>query len=208
MLDKLLYFDTTLVFDTYIDCLLKEVESAKNKAERYAHSLEDKVAERTQQLKELSQCDPLTDIYNQRAMFDFLRRELLMAKRNQTKLSVIYFDIDKFKLINDKEGHLKGDEVLKAISGFLLQTIRETDLACRYGGDEFCVILPDCDAENAQLICGKIINHFVNKYPNYSLSMGVSETGGDKWCLGEEIIRQADEKMYFAKKEKGSQIRF
>ena len=57
----------------------------------------------------------MTNIYNQRAMYDYFRRELATAKRNELKLSMIYFDVDKFKLINDKEGHVKGDEVLKKI---------------------------------------------------------------------------------------------
>lgn len=203
LLDKLLSFDTTLVFDTYIDSLLGEVKSAKNKAEDYAHSLEEKVAERTKQLEELAQCDSLTDIYNQRAMYDFLRRELLVAKRNEENLSVIYFDIDDFKKINDEEGHLKGDEVLKATSQCILQSKRETDLACRYGGDEFCLVLPNCNTENAHRICEEIVTHFTHRYPNYSISMGVSETGADNWCLPEEMIRQADEKMYSSKKSAG-----
>lgn len=83
-LDRLIYFDTTLVFDTYIDSLVGEIESAKRITEEYAKSLEEKVAERTQQLEMLAKLDPLTDIYNQRAMQEALKRELAAAKRRKT----------------------------------------------------------------------------------------------------------------------------
>lgn len=203
-LDSLFYFDTTLVFDTYIDSLVSEIESAKNKTEIYARSLEEKVAERTRQLERLAKLDPLTNIYNQRAMLDVLRRELAASKRYDNKLSFVYFDIDNFKAINDDEGHLKGDEVLKSIGQILSDDIRESDLACRYGGDEFCLILPDCSTNNAKEVCEKIVHHFTEKYPSYSLSMGISEAGINMSV--DELIRNTDEKMYLAKKEKGSYI--
>jgi diguanylate cyclase (GGDEF)-like protein len=203
-LDKLFYFDTTLVFDTYIDCLVGEIEAAKNKTEAYAKSLEEKVVERTKQLAEQARLDPLTNIYNQRAMQDVLRKELAMAKRHETKLALVYFDVDHFKNINDTQGHIKGDEVLKSIGQIMINSIREVDMACRYGGDEFCLILPDCNIENASNLCKKIIQKFTDKYPNYSLSIGIAES--DEHADSEQLIKAADEKMYQAKKEKGSFI--
>jgi len=206
-LDKLLYFDTTLVFDTYIDCLVGEIENAKNRTEVYAKSLEEKVAERTQQLEEQAQMDPLTNLYNQRAMQDLLRRDLSTSKRRQVKLSLVYFDVDKFKDINDTHGHLKGDEVLKNIGQAMLNNVRETDVPCRYGGDEFCIILPDCGADEAKVICEKIIKEFGDRYPDYSLSIGIAETGLDEYIDGDNLIKMADDKMYLAKEDNGFQIR-
>lgn len=206
-LDKLLYFDTTLVFDTYIDCLVGEIENAKNRTEIYAKSLEEKVAERTQQLEEQAQMDPLTSLYNQRAMQEFLRRDLATSKRRQAKLSLVYFDVDKFKTINDTHGHIKGDEVLKNIGQAVLNNVRSTDVPCRYGGDEFCIILPECGLDEAKVICEKIIKEFGDKYPEYSISIGIAETGTDEYIDGEELIKSADDKMYLAKKESGFQIR-
>ncbi|MEJ1297198.1 MAG: GGDEF domain-containing protein [Candidatus Sedimenticola sp. (ex Thyasira tokunagai)] len=206
VLDNLLYFDNTLVFDTYIDSLVGEIESAKRKTEAYAKSLEEKVAERTRQLEEQARLDPLTGIYNQRAMQDVLRRELATAKRRDSKLSIVYFDVDHFKKINDTQGHIKGDEVLKNIGQAMLDSIREVDVACRYGGDEFCLILPECDIENARDICNKVIKRFSERYPDYSLSMGISGIGPGEYVEGDILIKNADEKMYFAKKEKGSFI--
>ena len=207
-LDKLLYFDITLVFDTYIGSLISEIENAKQKTEIYARSLEEKVAERTKQLEELSRVDPLTNLYNQRAMYDYLRRELLNAKRNSTKLSLIYFDVDKFKQINDIEGHIKGDEVLKNVAKILANSVREVDISCRYGGDEFVLILPNCDIQNAKGICEKIIKAFSEKYPTYSLSIGIAETGTESYVDSEQLIKMADKKMYLAKEENGFQVRY
>ena len=206
-LDKLLYFDTTLVFDTYIDCLVGEIENAKNKSEEYAKSLEEKVADRTQQLKEQAQKDPLTNLYNQRAMQENLRRDISISKRRQVKLSLVYFDIDKFKDINDTFGHIKGDEVLKSIGQTMLDNVRETDIPCRYGGDEFCIILPECSSDEAKVICEKVIKEFSDRYPDFSLSIGIAETGIDEYIDGEALIKKADENMYLAKTENGSQIR-
>jgi diguanylate cyclase (GGDEF)-like protein len=207
-LDKLLYFDTTLIFDTYIESLIGEIENAKRRTEAYAKSLEKKVTERTQQLEKLAKLDPLTNIYNRRAMQEVLCRELVVAKRRKTKLSFVYFDIDNFKQINDKHGHIKGDEVLKHIGQILLGNLRASDIPCRYGGDEFCFILPDCDIENAKPVCKKIIKSFVKKYPDFSLSMGITETGKESYIDDDSLIKAADEKMYLAKKESGPKICF
>ena len=87
-LDKLIYFDTTLIFDTYIESLVDEIRTEKQKTEQYAKSLEAKVAERTKQLEALSRIDPLTNLNNQRAMYDTLRKEILNAKRDKTTLSL------------------------------------------------------------------------------------------------------------------------
>ncbi len=205
-LDKLFYFDVTFVFDTYIDSLVEEIKTAQRRTEEYAQSLENKVAERTKQLEEMAKNDPLTDVYNQRAMAEFMRRELAVAKRNMNKLSFVYFDIDDFKQINDEQGHIKGDEVLKSIGQVLLNNIREVDIPCRYGGDEFCIILPNCDLENAEHICKNIVKEFEDKYPDMSLSIGISETGDNDFVSADRLIKIADEKMYLAKKKKGSGI--
>lgn len=206
-LDKLLYFDMTLVFDTYIDSLVGEIEAAKKRTELYAESLEEKVAERTKQLEEMARVDPLTSVFNQRVMYEMLRKELAVAQRRHTRLCLIYFDIDKFKEINDRMGHVKGDEVLKHIGSILQSSIRETDIACRYGGDEFCLILPECGIDDGKNICEKIITAFAARYPDFSLSMGIVETGPDEFINDEQLIKTADTKMYLAKKTAGSQIR-
>lgn len=206
-LDKLFYFDVTFVFDTYIDSLVEEIKTAQRRTEAYAQSLENKVAERTKQLEEMAKIDPLTGVCNQRAMSEWMRREIAVAKRNLSKLTFVYLDVDDFKLINDTHGHLKGDEVLKAIGQALLHNIREVDIACRCGGDEFCIILPNCDIESSLMVCEKVIAEFEGKYPDFSLSIGISQTGEDEYISTDQLIKEADEKMYLAKKENGSHIK-
>ncbi len=205
-LDKLFYFDTTLIFDTYIASLVGEIELAKRKTEDYAKSLEQKVAERTRQLEKQTRLDGLTGIYNLRAMQDILHRELLVAQRRESELCLVYIDLDNFKQINDSEGHLKGDEVLKCLATILLSSIREVDAACRYGGDEFCLILPDCDVDNAFLVCQKVIDNFLQHYQNFSLSMGVVQTGPSSYFSDEQMIKLADERMYLAKEKAGCSV--
>ncbi len=204
--DKLIYFDTTLVFDAYIDSLVGETENAKRKAEIYAQDLEKKVAERTRQLEEQAKTDPLTGIYNQRAMQSMLTRELVVAKRRKTKLSFVYFDVDNFKQVNDTLGHIVGDEVLKHVGTSLLEVTRETDIACRYGGDEFCAILPECSADRAHDICQKLIKTFSKKCPKVTLSIGIAETGPEDFLDIETLIKAADKQMYLAKKTEGFEV--
>lgn len=205
-LDKLLYFDTTLVFDTYIDSLLSEIETAKKRTELYANSLEKKVAERTAQLRQQARLDSLTGIYNMGAMRDELRKSIALAKRHGNTLSLIYLDVDDFKIINDREGHIKGDEVLQHLGKVLRENVREIDIPCRYGGDEFCIILPDCNLANAQMVGEKITSIFQQQYPNIFLSIGIAETGPENYAEPRLLIQKADEKMYLAKKDKGAKI--
>ncbi|MBN0988933.1 GGDEF domain-containing protein [Amphritea pacifica] len=205
-LDKLLYFDTTLVFDTYISSMISELELAKKKTEMYANSLEVKVSERTAQLEELAKKDPLTGINNQRAMRELASVLLASLTRRKASFALIYFDIDNFKQINDQHGHLKGDEVLKVISECIRQHIRESDVPCRYGGDEFCIMLPDADAQSAQAVAERIIASFAEMHPDFSLSVGIVDTGPGQHMSLDDMIGIADKKMYQAKALKGSQI--
>lgn len=95
-------------------------------------------------LRALSVRDPLTGLYNRRYMEETFDREIQRAIRKQQPLSVIMADIDGFKTINDTAGHVPGDKMLVKVSALLMKNIRVSDVACRFGGDEFCLILPDC----------------------------------------------------------------
>lgn len=205
-LDKLLCFDTELVFDTYIKSLFTAIEAAKNKSDNYALILEEKVAERTRKLKEISNIDGLTGLFNHRAFIEFLKRDLAHSKRNNTPFSLVYFDVDKFKTVNDTFGHLQGDEILRAIGISLKETVREVDIPCRYGGDEFCVILAGSTSINATIFCERLIESFSDKHSNISLSIGVSETGPDDYVDYELLIKRADTAMYEAKQHEGFKI--
>jgi len=205
-LDKLLCFDTELVFDTYIGSLVSAVKAARDKSEKYAIGLEEKVAERTRELRELSRRDGLTGLYNHRAFLEFLKRDLSYAKRNRQPLSLVYFDVDKFKSVNDIEGHLKGDEILKSIGTILLEITRDIDAPCRYGGDEFCAVLSGSTSKDAEKFCQRLTENFSKKYGDITLSIGIAQTGPEKFDNSDALIKRADRSMYEAKKNAGFQI--
>lgn len=105
-------------------------------------SLREKL--RTQALR-----DPLTGLYNRRYMEDVLERYVSLAERNGTMVSAIMIDLDHFKLLNDEHGHAMGDAVLREVAAAICGGIRPSDVACRYGGEELVVIMPDCPLEDA-----------------------------------------------------------
>lgn len=206
-LGKLLYFDVTLVFETYIRSLLAEIEVAKDKAERYARIMEEKVIERTQALEKLSRQDALTGLYNRRVLQEVLTRELCQARRNQLPLCLVYFDIDNFKAINDGRGHHGGDEVLRDIGRVLLTISREVDSCFRYGGDEFCVVLPGTVAEQAkEAYCGRLIGLVEQRVGGVKLSIGIAQAGTEAYDEPDDLIRRADAKMYQAKQHPGFHV--
>ncbi len=197
-LDKLLYRDTVLVFDTYIRGILAELEAAKDQAIRCAGNLEEKVAERTRELAELSRVDSLTGLLNKRAFVDEFRKEMVRAKRNCTPVAVVYFDVDGFKQINDTQGHQRGDEVLQAIGKEVQAIKREMDVACRCGGDEFCLILPNTDAEGARQFSQRFLR--IEETAHIRLSIGISHTGPEHFASLDELLAQADDQMYAVKR--------
>ncbi|ABK46267.1 diguanylate cyclase [Shewanella sp. ANA-3] len=200
-IDKLVLFDVTLVFDTYIRSLVSEIENAKDKAERYAQSMESKVKERTQQLEELSQTDPLTGLLNVRHLQEIGTRILRAAQRRAEPVSVIYLDVDDFKSFNDTQGHRSGDEVLCAVAQAIKESTRVEDHSFRYGGDEFCIIMPNCREDQAR-------DNFIERFNqniklhlnNISLSYGIVDTGPYDYDDANTLIHKADQKMYSYKR--------
>mgnify|MGYP001026994455 CR=1 FL=1 len=201
-LNKVIMFDIQLVFDTYISSLVSEVESAKEELEDYALVLEHQVAERTEQLANLAIRDELTGLFNQRGMYEHLRRELARAERIKDILSLAYFDLNGFKQLNDNHGHQAGDELLELVGKVLQESIREIDQPCRYGGDEFCIILPDTEISDAVMVVERFIENYKKQTTtSVSFSVGICSTVSPNVDDMDSLIKQADSLMYQAKKK-------
>ncbi len=168
-----------------------------------------------QKLRHLSVTDNLTGLYNQRYFYTCLNRELDRAKRYQRPLSLICCDLDRFKQCNDLFGHLEGDNVLRLIGDLLTDVLRRTDMAFRYGGDEFFILLPETALKSAQTTCEKIRSLFNERWPYndeykgtrfdpVTLSLGVAQAQSDE--SAEAVIRRADLAMYDAKRDGGDRI--
>ncbi len=145
--------------------------------------------------------DGLTKLYNHSYMYELLNYEIERCKRYEKHLAVIMFDLDLFKEINDTYGHLKGDEILVQTAEIIKKSIRRTDFAGRYGGEEFLVILPETDSKTGFVVAEKIRieveSFFSDKKLSVTMSGGISEYRQD--IKINELINAADKNMYISK---------
>ncbi len=154
---------------------------------------------------QLAQKDPLTGICNRAALDEMLQRELSHAQRMDADLSLLVLDIDHFKNINDRYGHIVGDCALKAVSGMVDACKRDGDLLFRYGGEEFVVLMRDTDLAGAHLLSERIRKYIADTSYNCSgadlnvtVSIGVSELQQDDSPVS--LFARADQALYRAKK--------
>ncbi len=159
------------------------------------------------ELEKANRQDGLTKVQNRRYWEEQLKQEIHRAQRYQHSLSLILFDLDKFKDLNDKYGHLGGDFVLVELSSFISSLLRDSDLFGRYGGEEFGIILPDTGLEGAEEVAERICRA-VADYPmlfnqqtiRTTLSIGVAEFVPKQHFLHDDLIRCADMALYNAKR--------
>lgn len=160
------------------------------------------------ELEKLSVTDGLTGFYNFRHLEVLLEREIGRASRYNLQMTCMMVDLDDFKKVNDTYGHLFGDEVLRTVAGIVQKNIRETDLPARYGGDEFFVILPHTDLEQARALAQRIFDdiqdydfkpgndlHFQQK-----VSIGLASFEADRIQGREQMIEWVDSALYQAKR--------
>lgn len=156
-----------------------------------------------EKMNEMSIRDSLTGIYNRRYFFEFAGKELLKSKRNKKKLVLMMADIDYFKSVNDKKGHVMGDKVLKEVSEILKKTLRGTDVLARYGGEEFIVLLPETEEKEALHVAERIRSDVENKNIknlNLTLSFGLTIYNGNSEIENiDELIEESDKALYIAK---------
>jgi diguanylate cyclase (GGDEF)-like protein len=168
-------------------------------AERVAPAIEN--ARRFREARQLADLDSLTGLHNRRYFHETLAREVDRAQRYQRRLSLVIVDVDGFKEINDRIGHLAGDAVLAEIADRIRQVVRSADIPCRVGGDEFAVIVPEVEVGQAQQLVGRI-QRAVSSQPiaragRVRVSAGVSDIQPNDSPTS--LFERGDEALYAAK---------
>jgi len=148
--------------------------------------------------KNQSLMDPLTRLWNRRRLYLYIEKLIPASHRSGEPFSMIMLDIDHFKIFNDTHGHNEGDDLLVEVSKILLKCSRDQDLVVRYGGEEFMVVLPSTNIEQAKIIAERI-NTTVKKNTDVTISAGLA-VYSDKMDFN-QLVQQADDALYIAKED-------
>lgn len=178
-----------------LDLMLKNLESSRNEISR-----------QNNELKKLAEVDPLTGFYNRRALTFYFNEAFNLSREQGSNLICIMLDIDHFKSVNDNYGHQVGDEVIKLVTAISRESLRDTDIVGRYGGEEFCLVLPDIEIGIALKIAERIRTNVMNATTYHAfgiervtISLGISSiTDGAQNT--NEMIDLADKALYYSKK--------
>lgn len=202
---------------TTTESLLRHENSQRSVSEtellQLKNSLEEKVSQRTQELimaknlaEQLARTDALTHMKNRRAFFEEYQYIFNLCKRHGQTLALLIIDIDHFKVINDTYGHHFGDHVLSLIANTILNSIRESEISARLGGEEFIVLVPQSDISEATLLAEKIRKNiacndvrFESKRVKVSVSIGVTQQHKSDSETMKSILTRADKALYMAK---------
>ena len=159
-------------------------------------------------LEILARYDGLTSLLNQRSFYGELHREFSRGQRSGEELSLLYFDLDGFGAVNDTLGHQSGDDILVMVADVLNSTKRKEDVVARYGGDEFCAVLPHTSTGNAELVAHRIIENFNDRIGDYNVtsSIGIATTDLREMGSPDSLVKAADARMYASKAMKGHAI--
>ncbi len=165
-------------------------------------------------ISEMATLDELTGLYNRRFFMEALERERARSERHKKPLSLCIMDLDFFKGVNDKLGHGAGDQVLADMGRVIRKWSRQTDIPCRYGGEEFAVILPETDLEGARIACERLRKMVENRRIQWrtgpiriTISMGVTQKKTGVKDTLRKLIDRADEALYRAKKEGRNRVK-
>ncbi len=160
-----------------------------------------------EELKLLSSIDPMTQLYNRRYFSKISKHILDLSKREKTKLSLLMIDIDNFKKINDTYGHQVGDDVIISLAKKLEKYTRASDIICRFGGEEFVILLPETSIDGATIISEKIrevisdevINFSHKEKLKFTISIGLTQIKNETDMNIDVLINRADKALYDAK---------
>jgi len=165
-------------------------------------AFEQRYKQAEEELKKLATIDTLMEVYNRRTGLALLENQIKQANRYNKALTICYIDLNNFKEINDSYGHKEGDEVLKLVAKLVKETIRDSDVVCRLGGDELLIIFPCCSLDKANAIWKKItrrlgtVNAERDKPYQVSLSRGFAEYDPTRDISMEQLLAIADKEMY------------
>jgi diguanylate cyclase (GGDEF)-like protein len=156
-----------------------------------------------EKIRHMAYVDGLTGLFNRRYFEKMIEQEIERAKRYQGAMSVIMFDIDQFKRLNDEFGHLVGDDVLRQVSTLFVQNLRKVDVACRFGGEEFAVIVPETTGDHAFSVADKL-RRVIAQTAFLGVPRAVTVTAGvasfpANGTTRDELVRAADEALYAGK---------
>ena len=195
---------------TFVDAALRAAVAVI----RRAQSLETTRAE-NRRLEALATTDPLTRVLNRRALLDRLTAECDRARRYDSSLALLLFDIDHFKQINDTAGHLAGDSVLRQLGALLADAMRKVDVLARYGGEEFVAMLPETSLEGAAVfaerlrerIAGQVFDIGGQRSVRLTVSIGLATFPSSGVASTDDLFARADEALYRAKSGGRNQVR-
>ncbi len=192
--------------------VIKDITVEKRLERKLSHTIE-MLQEANENLGRLALTDSLSGLKNQRFFHRKLEEELLRSARTQRPVTLLMIDIDKFKRFNDTFGHQVGDRAISELGTVILSSIRKIDHGCRYGGEEFTVILPETPPENALVVARRIAAGFAAS-PAWTelglepptLSIGMAAREGDDRPAIEDVVKRADDAMYRIKRAGGNGI--
>jgi two-component system cell cycle response regulator len=195
-------YDYLPKFQLSAEALAKAIHNTLEK-----HRLRQEVEAMTRRLSEMAIRDELTGLYNKRFFSEAIDREIDRAARYGQKLSLAMADVDHFKRVNDGFGHAAGDYVLRRVGGTILNSTRKSDIPCRFGGEEFAVILPDIGLEQA-VVFGERLRRQVGAVSfeaegiplRVTLSLGIAQYDPARRMRPEDLVQAADERLYQAKR--------
>lgn len=173
--------------------------------------MQEEIRSREARLKMISETDPLTKVFNRGAVMDLIEMELQRSNSFGTEFSLIMFDLDHFKRLNDTYGHQFGDKVLQEVTKTASETLKKADVIGRYGGEEFLILLPDTELEGGRATAERVRNKIMNLKWGYALEVTAS-FGVVQCCGGGEdlsgLITSVDSLLYRAKKNGRNRVEF